>query len=1251
MQQRSISSKISTMLVFALLLYAFMPVLAFGAAAAQFKDIAGSYAQKEIQELVDAGIISGYEDNTFQPQSAMTRAELAKIIVLSMGLQESPEKASTFLDVDTKSWYRGYVGALVNSGITQGTSDTAFSPNAKVTREELVVFFVRAFGLEEAAKKLAPTTKLTDMSIVSDWAKAHVSLAFQMGFVQGIEGNDGTLRFSPKENAERQALARLAYEFKTEKSKYLDKAKELAGAVDKQSEQTPDTEDAAPKTDAGSNGGSSGTSSSQKQDTSQYFAVSSVRSLDNTTVQVTLDKMVINPVFVRTFSADGDLTVSKQEVKIGTSEVILTTSAQKAGQLYNLSYNGAVTDKTFEGTATTLTKVEAKEYVEDYQLVQEGTYGTENVAGIPDGAQPKTATFKGNLLIAGPGITLKNTTIEGDLIIGAAVGEGDVTLQNVEIKGATIVRGGGLNSIHLNDTIMVSIIVDKRSGAVRLVAQGNTVVSGEVTLQSSVSLQSPTTGNAVFGRINIASSMPSNSTVRLEGVFETVDVIATNIAISIPSGSVQNLTLRQEAFGTALDLGNSTVGYLDVQSMPSLISGFGIILNANYGLQNVPSEIVAVNTTGFEPTIVPPTGTPRLYFGNLTNGSLQLRFNQEVTNLTSEDFVVSATLNNQPFTLEQLIFNSAENTFAFTPLDAGQHHGKELMVNVEPAASTSKFERTTSAKVVITGFEGNIIDVNNNPVAGVTIQFRRGIGSTIGTILKTVVTDNNGHYQVTLPSGTYTGEITAPGFITTYLVGVAADNTYNRNENATAIRIPGENETRIVLVWGASPRDLDSHLVGPQPDGVGQFHTWYGGKTYYYNNTLFDDLDLDDVSSYGPETTTIRQDVYGTYRFYVHNFSGDSALSQSGAVVKVFRGSNPEPVRTYNLPAGNGSERYWATFEMTISPDGTTYQEIGQLVNTEAQARGDESLNTATLSSSVYNVNNANNLISNVPEGTPVADFKSKLSAPSRVTFNVYEIDGLTIKEGNVTNTDKVIVTAANGITKKRYSISTVGSSENIPATVTGLTYDSIKATGIQLKWNANTGNNTVGYAVYRNGSEVGRSIDASYTDTGLIAGTSYIYTVKAYDAANRYSQESAELRVTTPIQLIVKELRASADANVSANVYGPFVRENATQKFIVTGDVPSTDYLVVKFSNELGQNLNGLLTLNNGLTIDGFAGGTVQASVYQNVYVVFKFSAGLPSAGTELSLYLKGLQYTESNHIVDVEPVLLLVRREEEIQ
>ncbi|MCU6707731.1 S-layer homology domain-containing protein [Paenibacillus sp. J5C_2022] len=101
---------------------------------------------------------------------------------------------------------------------------------------------------------------------------------------------------------------------------------------------------------------------------------------------------------------------------------------------------------------------------------QPGTYGPEE----------GTKTVAGNVVIAADGVTLRNTVIEGDLTITEAVGEGDAHIQNVTVKGSTNVQGGGANSIYFEDCIIVSIIVDKKSGHIRI------VLSGDSTAESAI---------------------------------------------------------------------------------------------------------------------------------------------------------------------------------------------------------------------------------------------------------------------------------------------------------------------------------------------------------------------------------------------------------------------------------------------------------------------------------------------------------------------------------------------------------------------------------------------------------------------------------------------------------------------------------------------------------------------------------------------------------------------------------------------
>ena len=111
---------------------------------------------------------------------------------------------------------------------------------------------------------------------------------------------------------------------------------------------------------------------------------------------------------------------------------------------------------------------------------------------------------------------------------------------------------------------------------------------------------------------------------------------------------------------------------------------------------------------------------------------------------------------------------------------------------------------------------------------------------------------------------------------------------------------------RIVLNWGASPSDLDSHLVYP------------GNHVYFSQKEGSDaNLDVDDTDSYGPETITIERKHSGErYVYAVHNFSHrqdiqDSSLSNSNAKVFVYVGQTL--IKTYYVPK-NQLGNLWTVF-------------------------------------------------------------------------------------------------------------------------------------------------------------------------------------------------------------------------------------------------------------------------------------------------------------------------------------------------
>jgi tetratricopeptide (TPR) repeat protein len=132
---------------------------------------------------------------------------------------------------------------------------------------------------------------------------------------------------------------------------------------------------------------------------------------------------------------------------------------------------------------------------------------------------------------------------------------------------------------------------------------------------------------------------------------------------------------------------------------------------------------------------------------------------------------------------------------------------------------------------------------------------------------------------------------------------------------------------RVVLTWGATPSDLDSHFTFP-------------GNHIYFENQQGNDanLDVDDTTSYGPETITLEKKHLGeSYVYAVHDFSnsedsGSSQLSNSQAKVFVYVGSSL--VRTYYVPV-NRVGNLWTVFRIT--PQGE-FQDINTLQGTTVSA-------------------------------------------------------------------------------------------------------------------------------------------------------------------------------------------------------------------------------------------------------------------------------------------------------------------------
>ncbi|MBP1996001.1 DUF4838 domain-containing protein [Paenibacillus eucommiae] len=151
-----------------------------------------------------------------------------------------------------------------------------------------------------------------------------------------------------------------------------------------------------------------------------------------------------------------------------------------------------------------------------------------------------------DVTISAPGITLRNTEISGNLVLDEGIGEGDVTLENVTIKGTTTVKGGGINSIHIVNSVLGTVIVAKKNGTVRIVAVGTTTV-GSVEVNSSVIIEESDLTGSGFEDIQLTHALPANSIVKLIGNYNIVDIDSRNAALEVLKGIVSKLIVNDKS--------------------------------------------------------------------------------------------------------------------------------------------------------------------------------------------------------------------------------------------------------------------------------------------------------------------------------------------------------------------------------------------------------------------------------------------------------------------------------------------------------------------------------------------------------------------------------------------------------------------------------------------------------------------------------------------------------------------------------
>ncbi len=213
---------------------------------------------------------------------------------------------------------------------------------------------------------------------------------------------------------------------------------------------------------------------------------------------------------------------------------------------------------------------------------------------------------------------------------------------------------------------------------------------------------------------------------------------------------------------------------------------------------------------------------------------------------------------------------------------------------------------------------GSISGLGTNAESGAPLA-----GATVRALLDDIElaraeSGPDGRYLIPeLPGGMYDVEARAPQFLRTTQADVEVIAGQDTVVNFSLSALLTAGELRAVLTWGEAPRDLDSHLWLPMELPYHVYYSRRGGLVF----CPYAELDVDDTSSFGPETITISQRFDGTYNYAVYNYTGSPDLTESEAMVQLFDSSGL--IATYEVPqgggpagAGGGGGRWWHVFSL-----------------------------------------------------------------------------------------------------------------------------------------------------------------------------------------------------------------------------------------------------------------------------------------------------------------------------------------------
>ena len=170
-----------------------------------FRDVTSTHwAFDSVERAAELGLVTGYSDGTFRPDTHVTRAQFVLMLWRMCG-KPAAAKAASFADASA-DWYQDALSWAVEKGYVNGLSDTRFGPDAPITRQQAMAILFRLNG-GQSGTELTLTgiyeQTFADSTTIASWAKDATWWAVYHELVSGVGGS----RIAPEANASRAQIA------------------------------------------------------------------------------------------------------------------------------------------------------------------------------------------------------------------------------------------------------------------------------------------------------------------------------------------------------------------------------------------------------------------------------------------------------------------------------------------------------------------------------------------------------------------------------------------------------------------------------------------------------------------------------------------------------------------------------------------------------------------------------------------------------------------------------------------------------------------------------------------------------------------------------------------------------------------------------------------------------------------------------------------------------------------------------------